>query len=335
MQHKGIAGPYDTRELLALMQADCQRDISLLHEELELQRTMPALPAANAVPSSLLLDLLNAAETANQPQDPIDSSSLHNAFSDPSSSIPQEGLNEDLSEHGSENAALPSTSGLQTEKVVFNSTATDNSSPGESDTLLPRAAVTARESADLSRSEDEEKVSQQAQMPRRSIAAENRDLSLLKALHAMEQNVASLQQHLARVQSEGKVGRLQLNRVARDVQRCLDTNARLAAQLTAQGSSRADMAIAKGVDMDSSKAKENHDTNLRKDLIKSASFKEAEHDSELLDLRRALESLTGVIAAMALKDHTGLKQQVSKHAVPPCQRAYIRMQSDFGINQAT
>ena len=289
------------------MQVDCERQFSLLNEELELQRASVAIP--DAAPSSLILYLLTAAKSADEPSTDVLPTSQQITVSGILPTMPEEA--------SWQNASPPA---MQQDESAEPNQANDSPRDHRHTAILPHEAQSYSDGSGLGNSDAQESSSLHAENQPFAAATANRDLGLLTALHAIEQSVNSLQQHVARLQAEGRVSRLQLNRLSKEVQKSLDSNASLAASMAAQRGS--DKVLSKQHGLEGSETKENHTADSHGDLIKTATLKEAEIHAEMLDLRRALETLTGVIAALALGKHPVSKQQVTGHPFEFCFRLH-------------
>ncbi|BDA50024.1 hypothetical protein COCOBI_15-1520 [Coccomyxa sp. Obi] len=285
---------------------DCQKQLNLVMEELELHRTASLLPLPlHAVaPSSLILDIMSASEVTAEPQPPT----LYQQASATALSIPSGAVTEAAS-----TATMQlDTSSLQKEHDMAGTSQVDNSSPSPSKVLRTgtaddadhlarelapqKAEMDPKQAAESKSSQDSEGVPVQAVAP-------TRVASVLAALHALEQSLAALHQHVNRVQLESRSDRLQLSRLAKDVQTCLKGGMEKSAKMPASDLPHlpaSDTPTGELSTLDNINSKIRVDGPASGDLIWAATLKEAQIHAELSELRRALETVTAVIGMMAL-----------------------------------
>lgn len=186
------------------MQVDCERQFSLLNEELELQRASVAIP--DAAPSSLILGLLTAAKSADEPSTDVLPTSQQITVSGILPTM--------LEEISWQNASPPA---MQQDESAEPNQANDSPRDHRHTATLPHEALSYSDGSGLGYSDAQESSLLHAENQPFAAATANRDLGLLTALHAIEQSVNSLQQHVVRLQAEGRVSRLQLNRLSKEI----------------------------------------------------------------------------------------------------------------------
>ena len=139
-------------------------------------------------------------------------------------------------------------------------------------------------------------------LPERAVS-QTRDASVLAALHALEQHVAALRLHVSRVQLESRSDRPQLNRLAKDVQMWLEGGMLKGARLQADNPPRlpsSDTPTGKSSTLDEVAGKVRANGLTSGELIGATTLKKAQIHAEVLELRRALETVTAVTGMMAL-----------------------------------
>ena len=285
------------------LQDDCQKQLSLVMEELELIRTAPLLPLPAAAPSSLIWDIMSASESPAESQFPA----LHQEGSANAPYIPPGAAAEaasmatmQLNLHAGQKLAEES----QTTKRPPSPRQVLKTQPTNTDQLTrelaPEMAGSVSSHAAASKqAAASESPQEQGDLPERSVS-QSRDASVLAALYAVEQRVAALHQHVSRVQLEGRSDRQQLTRLARDVQACLEGGAVRAARLPASDLPRLPASNTPTGELSTLDKVASAVRLTSGDLVEAATLNEAHIQAELSQLRRALETVTAVTGMMAL-----------------------------------
>ncbi|CAL8465468.1 g5004 [Coccomyxa elongata] len=281
--------------------------INLLHQRLSTKADAAVVEDLPA-PSSLISDVMRASEGAAEPQP----SAFHPKARVIAPYIPPGAA----AEAASMATMQRNLSALHAERDMADSTQTGDSPPSprqEPSTgtanadqsareLAPQKAGTVSNAASSKRAAASKSLKEERVLPERAVS-QSRDASVLAALHALEQSMAALHQHVSRVQLESRSDRLQLNRLAKDVQMWLEGGVLKGVRLQASDSPRlpaSDAPTGKLSTLDEVDGKLRTDSLTSGELIGAATLKEAQIHAELLELRRALETVTAVTGMMAL-----------------------------------